>query len=77
MHAVPSTVTTTFDVDIEPVGAKFWPVKVNVCGPVIDVGLTDVKYGVTFGAHWYVHAPDEHIAWFVPTNIVIGMLWLI
>jgi hypothetical protein len=77
LHDSPSIVMSTFDGDIEPVAAKFWPVKVNVCGPLIDVGLTDVKYGVILCAHVYVHVPDEHIAWFVPTNILIGIIWLI
>jgi hypothetical protein len=70
-------VTLTADAEIEPVGAKFWPVKVNVCGPLIDVGLTDVRLGVALCAHVYVHGPGEHKAWFVPTKIVIGISWLL
>lgn len=73
VHGCPLTVTFTSDGNIEPPAAKFWPVKVNVCGPLIEVGLTDIRFGVALDAHWYVHGPGEHTAALVPTKIVIGI----
>ena len=62
LHATPLILTLTSDADIEPVAAKFRPVNVNVCGPVIDDGVTAVKYGVTLRAHLNIHDPDEQPA---------------
>ena len=75
LHACPPMLTWAFAAVMEPAAAKFWPVKVSVCGPVIDDGLTEFRAGVAACAHVYVQGPDEHNAELEPTKIVIGIAW--
>ena len=73
LHTCPLIITCVLAAVVEILACKFVPVNVSDVGPVIDVGLTELIYGVILVDQRNVQATAVQTAVLVPTKIPTGI----